>query len=170
MDIHYDVGFENFNFFLGFSPTHCLCIGEIDVYPLILLERILVKVIPYKQHYGYHYSWYISILPLDRYQNNLWCYTLDKVYPSICSLWTDDQFHCMSNIYIQVYFGWYNLLWFFLLLIDISPFNNSYLSELLTKLKVIKVMADPSAFVHLFQFLIGITIKWTPLQCHQVWL
>ena len=123
-------------------------------------SQILVKGVPYKQHYDYHYSWYMSILPLDKQQKNLCCYTLDKVYPLICNFWSDDQFYCMCNIYIQVYLDWYNLLRLcFLSLIVNPPFSNSDLSELLTKLKVTKVIAVPSAFVLLIRFLIGISLS-----------
>ena len=51
------------------------------------------------------------------------------------------------------------LLRLFLLLLIVSPpFNNSDLSELLTNEKVLKVIAAQSAFVHLFKFLIGISL------------
>ena len=78
---------------------------------------------PYKQHYDFHYSRYISILILDRCRSNLCYYSLDIILPLVYCSWSDDQFYCMCNIYKLVYSDVYNLLrLFFWLFIINAPF------------------------------------------------
>ena len=45
-----------------------------------------------------------------------------------------------------IFYGFFSIIYWY------TPFNNSGLSELLTKLNVIKVMAGPSAFVQVFSW------------------